>query len=216
MDKLEEQLDTNIDVNLNAGEHKNIETDKEMLEGSSLLNKFKTVGALCKAYENLEKEFTKKCQKLSELKCENDALDKTKTDVLPQNTNENWLNKVSNFLSENQNAKNYMEEITNILSEDENLAKKEDALELAYSKVLKKNFKTKEELANDDEFLEKYIYSSDAVKNKIIEDYLLKLENNKTIPLISSVRGSMSITSPKFTPKNLKDAGRYAENILKK
>ena len=214
-EKFEEQLNSNKGVNLDAGTQKNI-SDQPALEGSSLLNKFKTIDALCNAYENLEKEFTKKCQRLNELASENDAFKKEKQEALPLSTNENWLNKVGNFLSENENAKDYMEEITSILKEDENLAKKEDALELAYSKILKRNFKTKEQLACDEEFLENYIYSSDAIKNKIIQDYVTDLEKKKTIPLISSVRGSLSISSPKFTPKNLKDAGRYAENILKK
>lgn len=215
-EKIEEQLNINDDVNLDAVEQINKEMDKNSLESSSLLNKFKTVDALCKAYENLEKEFTKKCQKLKSMECENNAKDLNGDDVLPQEQKESWLNKMSSFLSENENAKKYVSEITDILLKDENLAKKDDALELAYSKILKQNFKTKEELASDDEFLNDYIYTNDNIKNKILQEYLLKLEDNKTIPLISSVRGSSSISSPKFLPKNLKDAGRYAENILKK
>lgn len=208
----EEQLKANNDVNLDAGTHDN-NSDKNLLEGSSLLNKFKSVDALCKAYENLEKEFTKKCQRLNEVLSENNA---KKDEALPQYKQQDWLSKVSNFLNENQNAKNYVNEIATIISEDENLAKKEDALELAYSRVLKQNFKTKEELANDDEFIKQFVYDNEKIKNKIIEDYLISLENNKTIPLISSDRGSLSVSSPKYVPKDLKEAGRYAENILKK
>lgn len=212
----EEQLQTKPEVNRDAGEHICLE-DKEGLEGSSLLNKFKTVDALCKAYENLEKEFTKKCQRISELVSENNVNEvKNTEEALPQYQKKDWLNKVSIFLDENENAKNYVNEIAKIISEDENLAKKEDALELAYSKILKQNFKTKEQLAQDDDFIQNFIYKNEKIKNKIIEDYLISVENNKTIPLISSDRGSLSISSPKFMPKDLKEAGRYAANILKK
>ena len=204
----EEQLNEEKVVSLDAVEHN--EKSDENLQSSSILNKFKTIDALSKAYENLEKEFTKKCQKLKSLESENNE------NSLPQYKQQNWLSKVSEFLKANENAKNYVNEIAEILSNDENLAKKEDALELAYSKVLKKNFKTKEELVKDKDFLENYIYSNDEIKNNIIEEYLLNLNNNKTIPLISSTRGSLSVCSPKFRPKDLKEAMMYAEKIMKK
>lgn len=204
----EEQLNEEKVVSLDAVEH-NDKSD-ENLQGSSILNKFKTIDALSKAYENLEKEFTKKCQKLKSLEGENNE------NSLPQYKQQNWLSKVSEFLKDNENAKNYVNEIAEILSNDDILAKKEDALELAYSKVLKKNFKTKEELVKDKDFLENYIYSNNEIKNNIIEEYLLNLNNNKTIPLISSTRGSLSVSSPKFKPKDLKEAMMYAEKIMKK
>lgn len=205
----EEQLLENIDANLNAVEQKNNDEGKEMDSGSSI-KKFKTVEALSKAYENLEKEFTKKCQRLNELLCDN-----SKT-VLPQYKREDWLQKVGTFLENNERAKNYVKQIADILVKDEDLAKKDDALELAYSKVLKDNFKTKEEYIKDEKFLNEFVYNNEEIRKKIIEDYLINLNKNKTIPLINSDLGSLSMSSPKFSPKNLAEAGRYAVNILKK
>ncbi|MGN1222652.1 MAG: hypothetical protein ACI4T1_00785 [Christensenellales bacterium] len=207
----EEQLLENNDVNLNQGmmENEN-KQDKELFSGSST-KKFKSVEALENAYENLEKEFTKKCQMLNKLLSENKD-----ENSLPQYQKEDWLTKVSTFIENNNHAKDFLNDIAKTLVEDENLAKKEDALELAYSKVLKDNFKTKEELASDDNFLNDYIFNNEEIKNKIIENYLTDVQNNKTIPLMINRNGSLSVSSPRFIPKNLKEAGRYAENILRK
>lgn len=207
----EEQLLENIDANLDAVEHKeNLQESKEMDSGSSI-KKFKNVEALSKAYENLEREFTKKCQKLNELLCDN-----SDAKSLPQYKKEDWLQKVGEFLENNQRAKNYVKQIADILVNDENLAKKEDALELAYSQILKENFKTKEEYIEDEDFLNEFVYNNEKIKAKIIEDYLINLGKSKTIPLINSESGSLSVSTPKFSPKNLAEAGRYAVNILKK
>ena len=214
MDKNEEQLLENPVANLDAVEHNdNIGVEDNLgkceFSGSST-KKFKTVEALSKAYENLEKEFTKKCQKLNELISENNKIE------LPQYKREDWLQKVSNFIAENKFAKDYTKQIADILLEDESLAKKEDALSLAYSKVLNSNLKTKEELVEDEDFLNQFVYKNEKIKNKIIEDYLFEINNNQSIPLISNLRGTSSVSSPKFKPKSLKEAGRFAEQILKK
>lgn len=207
----EEQLLENNDVNLNQGMMENENKQgKELFSGSST-KKFKSVEALENAYENLEKEFTKKCQMLNKLLSENKD-----ENSLPQYQKEDWLTKVSTFIENNNHAKDFLNDIAKALVEDENLAKKEDALELAYSKVLKDNFKTKEELASDDNFLNDYIFNNEEIKNKIIENYLTDVQNNKTIPLMINRNGSLSVSSPRFIPKNLKEAGRYAENILRK
>lgn len=209
---IEEQLEKSVDASLDAVEHNEIEendSSKETTFGSS--KKFKSVEALVSAYENLEKEFTKKCQKLNEVLSENN-----KKEELPQYKQENWFLKVNEFLKDNEYAKEHLDEIAEILSGDENLSKKEDALELAYSKVLKRNFIPHEQLAKSEEFLSEFVYNNEEIKKKIIEEYLLNIQSNKTIPLISDIKGSLSVSSPRFMPKNLKEAGRYAENILKK
>ena len=211
MENNEEQLNKNFDANLIAVEQNETEikpSENEFL-GSSI-KKFKTVEALEKAYENLEKEFTKKCQKLNELLSENSKKE------LPQYKREDWLNKVSSFIANNKHAGSYTKQMAEILEKDEELSKKEDALSIAYSKVLDDNFKTPEELAVDEEFLNKFVYGSEKIKNKIIEDYLLEVSSNSSVPLISNFRGTTSVSSPRFVPKSLTEAGRYAEQILRK
>ncbi len=217
IENIGEQLDSE-NVNLKAGTldeklEKN-ETDDLSLTGSS---KFKSTEELLKAYENLEKEFTKKCQKLSALSGNKTEEDKQKSEtVLPQYEREDWLKKTGEFLAQNENAKNYVKQIAEILISDEDLAKKDDALELAYSRVLKQNFVPKEQLANDEEFLNEFVYNNEKIKNKIIEDYLLNLKNGKNVQLISGGVGTNVVSSPKFKPKDLSEAGKFAMHILKK
>lgn len=214
MDKNNEEQLENNDVNLVAVEQKNEEMNKDLVSGSS---KFKSTEELLKAYENLEKEFTKKCQKLSAICGDNKTEKEDKTDdVLPQYKKEDWLKKTGEFLANNENAKNYVKQIAEILINDEDLAKKEDALELAYSRVLKQNFVPKEQLLDDEEFLNEFVYKNEKIKNKIIEDYLLNLQMNKNVPLIANGCGSTSVSSPKFKAKDLSEAGKFAMHILKK
>lgn len=212
----EEQLLGN-DVNLDAGtQNENIENEKlnkDLLTGSS---KFKSTEELLKAYENLEKEFTKKCQKLSALSGDNKTDANKNETVLPQYEREDWLKKTSKFLAENENAKNYVKQIAEILMADEDLAKKEDALELAYSKVLKQNFVTKEQLASDEDFLNEFVYKNEKIKNTIIKNYLLDIQSGKEVPLIGGGLGTNSVLSSKFSPKDLTEAGKFALHILKK
>ncbi len=203
-EKKEEQLILD-DVSLDAVEHSEI-CDENSTIGSS---KFKSTEELLKAYENLEKEFTKKCQKLSALCCDN-------KESLPQQKNENWLEKMNEFLEKNEQAKGYVKQITEILARDENLAKKDDALDVAYSMVLRENLFTKEQLANDEKFLEEFVYDNEKVKERILRDFVLSLKNNQNVPLIGSDRGSLSVSSPKYKPKDLKEAGLFAQHILKK
>lgn len=212
MEKVEEQLIKNDDATLNAVEH-NEETTSNTTGNSSFLgssNKFKSVEALSKAYENLEKEFTKKCQALNSLKSENEK------PVSPLYERDDWQEKVGDFINNHKFAKFYTNEIAKVLSENEELSKKEDALNLAYSIVLENNFKSKEELINSGDFLEEFVYKNENIKNKIIEDYLLEVSSNKTVPLIGNIRGSGVIASPKYKPKSLKEASKYAEQILRK
>jgi len=207
----EEQLNFSQNANLIAVEQP--VGDTPILSGESMLNsssKFKSVEALEKAYENLEKEFTKKCQALNKLLSDNNEK------ALPQYSKENWLEKVGEFIKEHPLATSYSKQIAEVLTENEELSTKEDALSLAYSKVLENNFKTKEELVKDQEFLNEFVFSNENIKTKIIEEYLNNITSSKTVPLISNTSGTSSISSPKFKPKNLKEASLYATQILKK
>lgn len=223
----EEQLKFCNNANLDAVEHNkevdnktNNENLKENEFNTSILpgkdyktgssSKFKSVDALFRAYENLEKEFTKKCQALSNLTKDNNE------EKLPVYCKENWQAEVQSFLSEHPNAKCFTNEIADVLIKDENLSKKDDALKIAYSIVLDKNYKTKEELLNDSSFVSDFILKNEKIKNLIIEEYLNEISSNKTIPLISNAGGTQSVSSPKYIPKSLKEAGLYAEHILKK
>ena len=99
-----------------------VETGNEIgsTEGEgSPLGKFKSPEMLLDAYNELQSEFTRKCQKLSEA-------EKKLQDFSQQNTGESgekeiefaWQNKVNEFLQSHKNAKSLAEDITKEIMED--------------------------------------------------------------------------------------------------
>ena len=82
----------------------------EITNGS--LTKFKDVKSLEEAYINLQSEFTRKCQKLSELEKENSNLKEvenktTEQKLEPFYEKAEWNDYVKQFLKDNDSAKNY-------------------------------------------------------------------------------------------------------------
>ena len=81
-------------------------------------SKFKTVDDLNNAYNNLQAEFTKKCQSLKELErsIENGNVPRYKLD--------SWNTELSDFFEKYPGAKEHSNEIAKSLLENEELAKK--------------------------------------------------------------------------------------------
>lgn len=146
------------------------ETGSKNFEGSSDLGKFKSTQDLFEAYKNLEAQFTKKSQKLSELEKENLKADNTL--AVPALKQEN--------LKEIKTGENYF---------------------------------TKEELANDDEFLQQYILSNPHIKDEVFKQCLETVV--KAPKLISGERGSEINIAVKKLPKSLEEARMEAEKIFK-
>lgn len=179
-------------------------------EGS--LGKFKNANSLLKAYEELEKEFTRKSQRLSELEksIESDNVEK----LTPAYAKKDWQEKTKEFLNKNTEAKGFAEEISKMLFEDKDLACLPNSLELAYAKVLASKYKSNEELINNSEFLENYIYNNENIKNNIIKTYLKEVNNNSTPPIILNSKGSsVGFVAPN-KPKNLKEARLAVEKLF--
>lgn len=186
---------------------------EQKVEEGSPIGKFKSVEALMNAYQNLEKEFTQKCQKVKELTEKLDAKDNMEQSI-PEYQQDGWDEKVKNFFASHPMAKNYVAEISEELSTNESLAKASNSLESALTKVLAKKFVPYETLIEDEDFLEKYIYQNKHVSEKIIEKYLDGLQTEKALPLISS-RGAGTVSSPIKKPKTITDAGKMVEAYLK-
>lgn len=174
----------------------------------SLKGKFKTVESLEKAYENLEKEFTKKCQQLKELESKSESDNAN----APQYTLNDWQDKVKEFFNQNPKAKQFVDEISELLSSDKVLASKENSLELAYGKILNDKYQTTEQLVNNEQFLQQVINNA-VVKEKIINNYLNEITNNKAVPLMGSGNGNIPLT-PNYKPTTLKEAGVVAKALL--
>lgn len=204
-------------------------------------NKFATADELEKAYDNLQREFTKKCQQNSELsralkqtaqavqKCgrtdgeprmsqtegrEKETSTETECDCAktPVYDSPEWENKVSEFFREYPAAQRYTDKIAKALASDADLAKRGDCLERAYFAVLRQADRPYEEIAGDESFLEKYVYGNQKVKDRIIEEFLRK--NTEVVaPRVIAASGRTNVTPPS-RPKSIREAGGIVKNML--
>jgi ribosomal protein L11 methylase PrmA len=184
------------------------------LENGSPISKFKSVKELGMAYQNLEKEFTQKCQKIKELTDKLSSLENTNVFV-PEYEREDWAENVKLFFANHPLAKEYIAEISEVLQKDESVSKQTNSLEVALTKVLANKFVPYTELIKDENFLEQYIYSNQQIGEKFINNYLDGLEKNKAMPLMTSISGSGTFSSPIKKPKTIKDAGKMVEAYFK-
>ena len=189
-------------------------------EEGSPYGKFSCAEDLVNAYNNLQAEFTRKCQKLSEIQKEfaekeikETSKDETEN-VSPAYENENWRTRVAEFLMQNEQAKEFSREISNEILNDKNLQNLPDMLEIAWGRVLPKNYKTPDKLASESSFMEKFVLSNDDVKKKVIGNYLDEIR--KAPPVIGSgIKGGISLLTKTSKPNNLNDAKALAEKFFK-
>lgn len=218
------ELEKNIDgekpqaekINLGAEEQQN-ETEKTVTGSPfGVLSKFKSVDALSEAYQNLEREFTQKCQKIKELNdkiLNQENMEKQKS--IPGYLKEGWDQKVADFYSSHPEAQQFAFDISKVIQTDSKIASSETALEDALTKVLAKKFVPYDELVKNPEFLNKYIYSNQNINEKIVMDYLNNVKSQKVMPLMNSVGGTGTFASPVKKPSTLNDASKMAEAYFK-
>lgn len=192
-----------------------IENGTEMHEGSPL-GKFKDSSKLLDAYNELQSEFTRKCQKLSETEKKLQELSSVEEASNIQNEKQEfaWNKNVREFLQSHKNASDLVEEITNEIINDVALRDMDDGLEKAYARVIEKKYLPQSELAKDQDFLDKYIYSNDEIKNKIIKEYISTLQSNQS-PLPFSRDGYSRGIASTNKIESLEDARKYVENMFR-
>lgn len=172
------------------------------LEGSNEFGKFKDAESLLKAYNSLEAEFTKKSQKLASLEIENA---KTQSEINKQSEQERA---VEEFVSKFEIAKPFTSALKESLQKGEDVDIKEETLN-----ILSKTYKTAEEYSQDEEFLNKYIFSNQGIKDRIVKDYLSKITQSSPIKMDI---GASSITlTPPNKPSNIREASNLAKSIIK-
>lgn len=213
MDKLNNigEQPINQDVSNVAEASKEISADTQDFDGSPI-GKFKDVKSLFSAYAELEKEFTKKCQRVSELEKQKTDNAESNAPVFMQN---NWQNEIESFLKSHNEAQIFAKDIAKELMENKDLANNPNALDLAYAKVLSKNYKSADELLGDETFVNEKILNNEKIKSQIINDYLKGVVQNSTPPLILDNKGSSLGFALEQTPKNLEEAKRMVEKMFK-
>ena len=202
-----EELVKNNSLDFGSG-NKNLSTvnDEEVLKNS--FSKFKSVSELSKAYDNLQSDYTRKCQMLANLQKQ---VEDNKVKTLPEE--KDFVKNLNKFFEENTQAKDYKDEIVKLVLEDENLKTSLNPFESAWKEFKLKNFKTKRALSEDEDFLNNYIFNNDKIKEKIINEYFSGLTFTPSPKLIL---GNMSkaVTTPPAKPKSLSEASKLVEDIF--
>ena len=200
-------------------------------ENGSNFGKFKDSASLLSAYSNLEKEFTKKSQKLAELlKSEeiknanlteiNENIDKSSANEEKSDNSihafyedDNWKTYSENFIKSNPEAKKYSSEIYDLIASDKFLSSSPNCLEYAFAIVKQKHQVGTENLLTNQTFLNEHILNNENIKNQIIKNYLSSLSAN--VPrFISGTTQNISVTTPENKPKTIKDASDILRKLL--
>lgn len=176
-------------------------------EGSSL-GKFKDQESLLEAYNNLQAEFTRKCQKLSQLEKDMSVPKE------PVYMEDNWQQKVSDFLSTHAEAKQFASEISQKIIENPSLYSGENALNLAWADIISKKYVSPQDMMSDDKFVNDYVLSNEQIKKKVLEGYLNDLRKNKLPPIQTSHSGKVTFQTPKVA-NTLNEAKKLVEDLLK-
>lgn len=175
----------------------------------SNLGKFKDEKALLEAYNNLQSEFTKKCQILAKMQSKDNEKE------TPLFLQEDWDVKVDEFLQRNPEAEDYVSEITNMILRDKVIAVSKTPLEDAWKEIAVTNFKSPKKMLSDKEFLEKHILNDEGIQKTIIEKYISNVYKNTSPKIMGDDAGGKVVLTPPSKPKNLQEAGNIAREMLK-
>lgn len=189
--KIEEQPE--VDSGSSNSEEVEERSERSEAERGVPIGKFKSVDDLYQAYNNLQSEFTRKCQKLSEFE-----KDKMAEKLSEQKSQEKILeDKFRSFLAENQEAYGYADEIKSKVLSDETLRSLEKPFDKVWSQMIIEKFsmpnKAKEPLVQN------FVLNDEELKNLVIKNYVEQLQNNKT-PVVMSTSCGERVTKT-VTPK---------------
>ena len=207
-EEIREQPDAEPAKALNAAEENSVVSEDGSQEIS--LGKFRNVQALLDAYNNLQTEFTKKCQLLSSIQ-----QDKMKENIEKNSQNEekseenseiNAENDLISFLKDNEMAETFREELQSRINE------KQSPYEKAWASIVLSHVKN-DDKKTDDPIINQYILKDEKLKNKIIEIYLNELNSTKPPVMISS-QGERISTVTETTPANLAEAKERVKKMF--
>lgn len=179
--------------------------------------KFKNAEALLQAYNNLQSEFTKKCQLLSQM--QKDKMDENQVDSEETANEENEEEKqkkleqdFQSFLEANSEAKLYEEEIKQRFNNSSNI-NQSSPYEVAWAKVVLDHIKDGKQKESDP-IINNYVLSDEKVRNQVILDYLNGLIKHKPPYVISSQGGERVSSVALDTPNSLAEAKELVSKMF--
>lgn|GEM_PF-603310 len=183
-----------------SGENPAYENDNEeqnqQVKEERKYGKFKTPEELLHAYGELEKEFTRRSQRLKELENAKDE---------PFKSEEDWKEAVDKFFEETPSAKAFAKDIANEILAHPELKKDKNCLSVALTRTLVSKFRTPEQLMSDGQFLKDYVLCSKEVKDAVIAEYLKGIRAGEP-PFILSDGGMQCVSAPRV-PRTIEEAG---------
>ena len=184
--------------------NKNNELNSTIQEEGSMFGKFKDAKTLLDAYNSLQSEFTRKCQRLADFQ---------------KNQDENAIfvnyKNLDEFINDTTDSDKYKKEITEILVNDNEINNLPNKYQVAF-KIAKESENKVAENLNSQEFLDKYVLNNENIKSQIINSYLSSLNNISTAPKVITGNSTNVYFSPNNSkPKTLKEAGEIFSKMLK-
>lgn len=209
-------------LNLDNAQDQNLEnSDSDNLDNGSPYGKFKDANSLLSAYNSLQAEFTKKCQRLNEIEKQFNLSKQSEIDIKVKQVDaksvsattrvydDEFQSKVAEFVSAHPLAKTYATEISEEMINDNSMT-----IERAYDKILAKHHVEPSELVSDEKFLNDYIYSNRQIRDRVLQEFFEGIQSNPVPKLIGLDRGEISVSKP-LTPTSIDDAGKLALDLLK-
>lgn len=184
--------------------------------------KFKSADKLLEAYNNLQSEFTKKCQLLSQLqkdKMEQVSIENQpqpsqeqlqKEQDQPEQTEQSFQSGLESFLLANDDAKQFEDEIKQKIDLSSTAA---DPYQVAWAGVILDHLTGSKQKAGDP-IVNKYVLSDEQVRNQVIQEYLNDLEKHKPPYVISSQGGERVSSISPGTPSSLAEAKEIVSKMF--
>lgn len=163
------------------------------------IGRFKSGLALLEAYNSLRAEFTRKCQRLSELEKEKTVENKLSDEQIEEG--------LSKFLSQNAEAQEYSEELKERVKKDEM-----DPFESAWANLIKEKITSRDK--SNDPFIKKYVFEDEEFKNRVVEIYMKELNSKKPPILLNSESGMRATRQEPVAPNSLKEAKKIVEKMF--
>lgn len=174
----------------------------EKVETENSFGKFKNTEELLKAYNELEKEFTKKSQRLKEME---------RVEIPSEQGFPDLKQEVDKFFSENENAKVYAKDMALFLENNPQMLSDKNCLNVALNAVLMNKIVKPEDLVKDEKFLGEYVFSNEDIKKKIVDEYL---DGLSTPPEVLKTDGQ-AVIAPPNKPKTIEEAGWMLRQLNK-
>ena len=208
----------------------NVNTLPANTETSGSFGKFKDARSLLKAYNLLEAEFTRRSQRLKELESAYNGEDNAKAPSIsdtetesgdneqspPPEETKSVTNKYAEFFAKYPQAVKYSGEILAAAVNGGSFADSGGGLEEIYINTLINNLSDKNTIANDEDFLSKFIYPNEKIKDYIISGYLRDFLSAAPRAKLLGEGSGAAVAAPPHRPKTLEEAGALAREVIGK